>query len=484
MPGFLTPGLLFISSGPSSEFRFLQPILSKLRDGCTRFVEPCSGDLAMSHIARQAGISPGIMEASDVGLFGTLMGHAAMGERVDHLNIECAGLPEDTDLGDPATVLWAQAWARAMKHNNVYWQEIALSMLYEKDRHVADLRRRLSVLHKQMGGLSYRPMDMFKHLEEVSQDPGAIICLNPPTITSGYERFYDTRGRLTWDEPPYDLFDPVVGYEKLDKLMEEAKALIIMHKQNQDQDALPDAFLLRSSMRKMKKDVGISKSGHNYLVTNQLDRLMDVSGPIVLPWEGYKVTRPPFQLVDTDYLPTPDTKVAVTRVHRDEANYVRSLWTHKFSFSQFGVNFGVFLDGRLAALFGVQISHSSGRGLYGGEHDGILFGYGISAPSEDWRRTARLMIRLAMSRHTLEDCLSDLQLSQVKRLITVQLSASRESRTLRGLMKRVKVDKDPLHGYRVSYHGTIHEDTHEDVFQWWLKDEDRWIQARTKALSG
>jgi len=55
---------------------------------------------------------------------------------------------------------------------------------------------------------------MWEHLKEVLDDPHALVIANPPTYFSGYEKFYDTQGKMTWKEPPYELFDPETGHQQ------------------------------------------------------------------------------------------------------------------------------------------------------------------------------------------------------------------------------------------------------------------------------
>ena len=37
------------------------------------------------------------------------------------------------------------------------------------------------------------------------------LWLQPPTYAAGFEKWYDTGGRMTWKEPEYGIFDPKTG---------------------------------------------------------------------------------------------------------------------------------------------------------------------------------------------------------------------------------------------------------------------------------
>lgn len=86
--------------------------------------------------------------------------------------------------------------------------------------------------------MSYRPMDMWDHLREVKDDPHTIIVANPPTYFAGYEKFYDTQGKMTWKEPPYGMFDPETGHQQLYDMMMDAPALLLCYQEKRAGEAV------------------------------------------------------------------------------------------------------------------------------------------------------------------------------------------------------------------------------------------------------
>lgn len=54
MAKFQNPGAFFLGTLVAQEQKFLKPLIENARKhGYTRFVEPCAGAFAMSHIAAQ-----------------------------------------------------------------------------------------------------------------------------------------------------------------------------------------------------------------------------------------------------------------------------------------------------------------------------------------------------------------------------------------------------------------------------------------------
>ena len=480
--GFLTPGLLFINSGVDSEFKFLKTAFAQAaRRGYTRFVEPACGAMAMCHMARQAGWEPAQMESSDVMLFSAVMGYALMGQRLDDLEVRIDGF-EDEDLGDPATVIWAEAVCRAeAKAQRVYWAEIARGMRLDRDRHLREITTQLDKARQSIGGLRYQPLDLFDHLDQIVDDPQTIVSLNPPSTKSGYEKFFDTGGRVTWKEPPYALFDPVAGYDRLRRYMAKSQALLSIYEENQGGFEVEGAFVARGSMRKGKGDTGIARSVNYYIVSNRPDEMQDyVGGLLVIPWPGYPMERGQYRLLPDAHPITEATQVQIVEIPAAEANYYRLLWTHSFVGSQCIINLALLLDGYLTGVFGYDPTYVSSAGAFGRDSSAVAIVYGMTVPQRRFRFN-RLLSRLAMARQTLSLVLSNVALLRCDHLVTAQLTKHPESKEYRGIMKLRTRKPDPHHGYRLIYAGPILEQDWPALLHIWLEDERRWQQKRKVA---
>ena len=68
------------------------------RNGYDKFIEPCSGELAMSQLAIEAGFS--YIEASDITLFSTLLGYYVEGKPIDELCVKVDGVGVCDDIID------------------------------------------------------------------------------------------------------------------------------------------------------------------------------------------------------------------------------------------------------------------------------------------------------------------------------------------------------------------------------------------------
>lgn len=188
MAFFMDPGAMFLGCLNGVEQKFLiELIKTARRSGYTRFVEPCAGTFAMANLAIQSGFKPEQIETSDVNMMTSVMGYAITGQSLEPLQIHAQGF-SDEELLDPAVALYAQIYLRTSKSaGNEYFHNILRDLHDRREEHIESIRRQLEATKSLLGGMSYRPMDMWDHLREVKDDLHTIIVANPPTYFAGYQ---------------------------------------------------------------------------------------------------------------------------------------------------------------------------------------------------------------------------------------------------------------------------------------------------------
>lgn len=99
------PGAFFLGTLVPSERSYLKILIRNARGhGYRRFVEPCAGAFAMSHLAAEVGWPHEDIDASDITLFTSVMGYAITGESLEPFHVRAEGF-EKEDTTDPAIVL-------------------------------------------------------------------------------------------------------------------------------------------------------------------------------------------------------------------------------------------------------------------------------------------------------------------------------------------------------------------------------------------
>ena len=183
MAFFMDPGAMFLGCLGPSEQKFLVTLIeTAAKSGYTRFVEPCAGTFAMANLAVQNGFKPEQIETSDVNMMSTVLGYAITGQSLEPLEIHAQGF-SDEELLDPATALYAQLYLRTSKNaGNDYFYQILTDLRLRREEHIESINRQIEVIKNLLGGMSYRPLDMWEHLKEVLDDPHALVIANPPAV--------------------------------------------------------------------------------------------------------------------------------------------------------------------------------------------------------------------------------------------------------------------------------------------------------------
>jgi len=472
LPKFQNPGAFFLGTLVAQEQKFLKPLIENARkNGYTRFVEPCAGAFAMAHIASQCGYKPDQIESSDVAMFTSIMGYAIMGKSLEELEIRAYGFTND-ELLDPAIALYAQLYLRTAKQaGKEYFYNIMRDLEYRRDAHIGYIREQLDRARKSLQGMNYRPLDMWKHLEECYEDPHALVVANPPTYAAGFEKWYDTGGRMSWKEPEYEIFDPSTGLKDLFEKVKDAKCLLVCYEENAPGMTAGYPIFARYGVRD-----GINV----YLTTNRPDEATAYA-------QGKKITRPnegklsPLQcsILPRDCEISTKSKVQVTQIERQEAQYYRKLWTHNFVGSSAPINMAVLLDGKLAGVFGIDKSALT-MGAFGTQvSDAVFLMYGMTVPHKKYR-LGRLLTMLAQNKPLILSLCSDLEKEKAKTLKTVQMTKYPEAKEMRGLMKLTKRIPDKKMGFRLTYESDLIDRTEKDTLKEWLWREERWQKQREK----
>lgn len=476
MAMFQNPGTFFVGGTLTPvEQRFIAVLLKNAhKQGYTRFVEPCAGAFAMSHIAAQCGYKPSEIEASDVSMFTSIMGYAITGQSLEELEIRADGFTNE-ELLDPAVALYAWKYLKATRNaGREYGYELMVDLEARREYYIDSLRAQLDRAKQLLHGMSYRPLDMWKHLEECYDDPHCIVIANPPTYTAGFEKWYDTGGRMTWKEPEYGIFDPKTGLNDLYDKMNDAKCLLMCYEENAPGLTAGHPVFARYGVRD-----GINV----YLTTNRPDEATMLA-------EGKMITRPnegkleplDCSILPRDYEITRKSKIQITQIERTAAQYYRKLWTHNFVGSAAPINMAVLIDGKLAGVFGLDKSALT-MGAFGTQvSDAVFLMYGMTVPHKTYR-LGRLLQMLTQNKALIMSICTDLEKEKAKTLKTVQMTKYPESKEMRGLMELTKKVPDKKMGWRLTYESPLYDRTNDETLDEWLRREERWQKQREKTKS-
>lgn len=465
MAFFMNPGAMFLGCLGTSEQKFLVKLIrTAAESGYTRFVEPCAGTFAMSNLAVQNGFRPEQIETSDVSMMPTVLGYAITGQSLEPLEIHAQGFG-DKELLDPATALYAQLYLRTSKSaGNEYYHNILEDLRLRKKEHIADIERQISVIRNLLHGMSYRPLDMWVHLKEVLDDPHALVIANPPTYFSGYEKFYDTQGKMTWKEPEYQLFNPETGHKQFYDLCMDAKALVICYQEKRPGEAVGHTIYARTGTR---ADLNA------YITTNREEEAVALAnGKKIKRQTESKLEPLDCSILPLDYEITEESKVQIVPVKAAQAQYYRVLWTHNFVGSSATWNRAVLIDGYVAGVFGLSKMAS----------DSIFVWYVMKVPHEKYR-LGRLCYMLAQNKSFVDTLLDSIDQEKVVKMRTAMLTKYPENKEVRGIMKLASRTEDKKNGFKLTYEADLIKGrTEEQTLAEWIRREKKWQESRAKTM--
>ena len=464
MAFFMNPGAMFLGCLGTSEQKFLVKLIeTAAQSGYTRFVEPCAGTFAMANLAVQNGFKPEQIETSDVNMMSTMLGYAITDQSLEPLEIHAQGF-EDSELLDPATALYAQLYLRTSKNaGNDYFSQMLTDLRIRRKDHIESINRQIEVVRNLLHGMSYRSLDMWEHLKEVLDDPHALVIANPPTYFSGYEKFYDTQGKMTWKEPEYQLFDPETGHQQFYDMCMDAKALVICYQEKRVGEAVGYTIYARSGTR---ADLNA------YITTNREEEATALAN-------GKKIKRPSesklepldCSMMPRDYEIKEDSKVQVIPIKAAQSQYYRVLWTHNFVGSSATYNRALLIDGYVAGVFGISKMVA----------DSVFIWYVMKVPHEKYR-LGRLCYMLAQNRAFVDTLLDNIEQEKVVKMRTAMLTRYPENKEVRGIMKLVNRAEDKQNGYKLTYEAELVEcRSEQQTLIEWLRREKQWQTNRAKA---
>lgn len=458
-------GGLFIGALKPQDKAFLKPLLVNARkNGYTHFVEPCAGAMAMSYLAAECGYLPSEIDASDISFFSGAFARGINGETTEGMGLKVEGFT-DEEVKDPATALYAQMYLRmAQRSGREYYYQLLQDLKLRREQHIESIREQIDYVGKRIKGYRYRDLCMWKHMREVLDDEKAIVVCCPPTYTSGYEKFFDTGGKLTWNEPEFEVFDSETGLFDLKEMIKDAKALFIIYEERPAGKSASTPVYGRDAGR---------PGMYMYLTSNRPDEAEALAkGKEINRKNGSKMS--PIKgarILPVDYVITEKCEISIAPILPENATYYRKLWTHNFSGGASGSCMGLFLDGYLAGVFGYD---KIGIAL-GGKND-VFFSFGICAPSK--HRLNRILYKVACTRQALAFVLDDIQKVSVIGVKTQMITKYPESKEMRGIMKLVERVKDKEHGYRLWYRCDITNLKFDEIMREWVKKEEAWEKNR------
>lgn|GEM_PF-464217 len=477
MPGFAAPGVLFVGNSAAQDRAFYRKVFAALpARGYSRYVEVGVGSYAVALVAANAGIPPGCMETSDVTLYSSIVGTCIAGGDLGRLGVHLDGdpvnLPPGNVVDQAAWLLYVQLLARTQAKAKVdYWANLVTDLEQRPELHQAAIRDSLTGLVARLSGLRYQPMCMWDHIVQVADDPHTVIAVDPPTYRAGYEKFFDTDGRLTWREPPYAVFDPEVDMQRLADLMADRKALLLFLQEDETgKAAYPRPVFAHP--------IGPGRTA--YVVSNRPDEVFAITGgPRVSPRSAVITAAADLPVLPYTHQVSQDSRIELRPVRQAVVDYYRDLWMHRLAAGRPSGNYPllVLIDGHVGGIICYSIDPMKRKRPHTTKWvNHMVLSFAFGAPHRQLRLT-RLITAIALRRDTaltaVWNTAATLYLSVSEGVITVETTRHPEAKGLRGLMKLTSRDAHP-DGFKLIYEAPWTDKTVAEVLADFVAKEKKW----------
>lgn len=436
MAGFTSPSILFLNTwdGPEREYNYR--LLSAARqNGYDKLVELYAGGFANPIVAIEAGWKPEQITTVDVWLYTAILGYLYSGRPLHELGMKVDGEPiplDGTPVQQAARMIIAQYQARLKKTAHIeYIDELLNDVTLDNSHQMDYLCGKLTANCQRLNGINHIVTDSSTYLDSILDEPHTLIMANPPTYCGAYEKFFDTGGRITWDEPDYHVFDAPIDIPRILHKTEGHKSLFVVQQQQvPGNSASPHPVYARR----------LGLDSIIYLNSNQPEKVKQLTGGLRITRKPGKTTQLPVPLLPETYELTEHTRVQLIPLTDTtiQSAYLQ-IFRHRLSTQPSPQALLVTLDGYAAGIIGYSLptpyhaideSYAVLRQAFGIDHGPY--------------RLTRLITMIALQKNTLTMLANPktrLRADSTTRLLTVEYTQYPEAKGLRGLMKLEKKEK-------------------------------------------
>jgi hypothetical protein len=457
-----SPTVLFEGVTPANS-RAALTALYHSRPQPERLLMPCAGRFAALVALRASGAPAEIVEASDIGLFSSIIGYLSdprLGldalPATEHVPEWVDGAVDDFERG--------AGWMLAMKH-----EQIPVKGLFALDQRDALYRERFAIRSlladdlretaRVLGPIRYAIADLRDVVDDVLETPvPTFITANAPWFTGGFTKqfanpedlfgFRGTHdGELASEEVPVVL-GRLAGHEHV------YATSIQQCQRGQDPPPLPEGWY-RVAADQDRRHV-------RYLVAT-----VDAAGPVIAQKQDGGPTKR-FPIFD-DHEITAASQLRIIPTDEQTCLYYRDLFAHRLGATHSETYWLALIDGRVFSAIGVHVADfNQGRSRF------PYLTFGVTRSSRRYSKLGKLAL-LALTSGEFKRLFIRLWCGNTfddpKGLRTAVIGPYREGKTERGILRRIRVDEQDNGQFKVQYRGEFRDDYLGDVLSTWLQ---RW----------
>jgi hypothetical protein len=413
----------------------------------------CVGRFSIVEAVVKSGFPATKVQASDIGLFSSLIGYLAddskrledLGIRILDPDLKPCDVKDELDFA--AHVMLIQKFNQLSQTNlrGLYLRE---ELRASWCRYRQAVREELAALIATIKGIHYELADIRDIIERARAEDVAFFA-SVPHYAGGYEKMF-AAPNLKWTEPAIGQFDPKRFPEMLAQLG-DAKCAAMLCRRGDWEEEVPAPWK-RVFGRPESKEKALWILANKTMQAHAENKT------------GFGDVRK-FPIYD-DHEITAESKFSVIMVGLPTALYYRDLFVHRLGATTADRGFLLLVDGQVMTAFGIFIQDFlQFRVQYLPEM------FGITRSSRRYHRLGKLFMLLLtsgeMKKHLCD--ILKLWLHEPIGIPTTSITVHEEGKTDRGALKVVSRETLDDGRFRIIYRGDFRDDSFADVVANWLK---------------
>lgn len=430
-----------------------------------KVINLCSGSFNIAKVAVAAGYRPEQIFCSDKSLYSTILGYIFSGQRLSSI----PGLKMAEDIAaefEKASDEFAKAsiLLYEMRLSNLrkidYRKNIVEDMVARRDYYISQYDEKLKKEYEVLSGLNYKIADIHDEFHDYGDNDILIAFL--PTDKGGYEKAFDYGDRIDIEMEDSSMFNPDEFPELFNRSIGwKTHYLTFTHTLYPEIDR---AY-----------NFSAKYNGHgvyDWFYSNKVELIPEtVKGRMDI---GKHKSFTPIKGVSmwgAKEKVTEDTKIQVLPIKAEHGLYYRGLWIHNMGPTNADVNYGIFLDGKIAGVFGYVGTGNLSKLM----SDYIFLLYTSMIHSDVYSNFVRLLERCATSTAMKKILYKDIsgvnRYYSLKGVKTKSLTKHKTVRASKGIFKTVEKSFDKKQNVNVfTDYAAFRNETFEDCLRDYIKE--------------
>src|SRR5712692_26630 len=413
----------------------------------------CAGRFSIVEAAVKQGFPAAKVQASDIGLFSSLIGYLAddskhledLGIRILDPDLEPRDVKDELDFAAHIMLILKLNQLSQTNLRGLYLRE---ELRASWSRYREAVRKELASLVATVKGIHFELADIWDVVERVRTDDASFFA-SVPHYAGGYGKMFRVPS-LAWNEPKIAQFDPK-RFRELTERLGDARCAALLCRRGEWEEEVPSPWK-RVFGRPESRDKAL------WIIANRSMQAYAENDT------GFGDVRK-LPIYD-DHEITACSKFHVIMVGLPTALYYRDLFVHRLGATTADRGFLLLVDGQVMTSFGIFIQDFlQFRTPYLPEM------FGITRSSRRYKRLGKLFMLLLTSgemKKRLCDILK-LWLHEPLGIQTTSIAVHEEGKTDRGALKVVSRERLEDGRFRIVYRGDFRDDSFTDVVAEWLK---------------